>query len=155
MMNSEKTATVKKIIIVLIVISIAVAWVHSAMPVPISQSESGFFLDFLKPVFRVFIPDEAITDHLVRKMAHFSEYGLMGIEMMAFLAVSDKLKPRFYVNTFFSGLSIAVIDETIQIFSGRGPLISDLWIDMGGFVTGGLIAGLVIFLIRRKKTPET
>ncbi|MBR5337841.1 MAG: VanZ family protein [Lachnospiraceae bacterium] len=154
-MKENATKRLKMVLTVLIMISIAVAWGHSAMPVPVSQAESGFFLDFLKPYLRVFMPDDAITDHLIRKIAHFSEYGLMGIEMTAFLAVSDRLKPRFFINTLFSGLTIALIDETIQIISGRGPLISDLWIDLGGFVTGGLLTGIIVYLIRRKKTPDS
>ena len=30
---------------------------------------------------------------------------------------------------------IAFLDETVQIFSGRGPEISDVWIDIFGFLT--------------------
>ena len=150
-MKPERAVTIKRILTVLILISIGVAWGHSAMPTPASQGESGFFLELLRPVLRCFLPEPAITDHLVRKMAHFSEYALMGMEMMAYLSVTDRLKPHRIINALFSGLSIAFIDETIQIFSGRGPLISDLWIDLGGFVTGGVILGLIVLALRRRK----
>ena len=30
---------------------------------------------------------------------------------------------------------VGFIDESIQSISGRGPLIEDVWIDIGGFAT--------------------
>lgn len=35
---------------------------------------------------------------------------------------------------------IAFIDETIQIFSGRGPQIADVWLDVFGAFCGAAIA---------------
>ena len=44
---------------------------------------------------------------------------------------------------------IAMIDETIQVFSKRGPRISDVMIDcMGGLF--GFIVVMMIFLLYRK-----
>lgn len=150
-MQTETRNRIKIVLRILIVISIAVAWGHSTMPVPVSKAESGYFLDFLKPFFGIFLPDEAVTDHLIRKMAHFSEYGVMGMEMTLYLQVAKGIKPKLLVNTLFSGLAIAFIDETIQIFPGRGPLITDLWIDLAGFTLGGLVMCLAVFVWHRLK----
>lgn len=38
---------------------------------------------------------------------------------------------------------IAFIDETIQIFSGRGPQIADVWLDVLGAFCGAAIASLL------------
>ncbi len=54
------------------------------------------------------------------------------------------------------GLGAAVIDESIQIWSpGRAAMIQDVWIDMAGFVIGGLlivsVKGLVNTLRKVRK----
>ena len=62
--------------------------------------------------------------------------------------------PGFHVaiNTVFCGFTVAFIDETIQTFSpGRGPEIADVWLDMGGFSSGGLIILLICLITEHKK----
>ena len=51
------------------------------------------------------------------------------------------------------GMLCAVTDETIQIFSGRGSLVSDVWIDTAGFSTGFFLTVLLFLFINHcKKT---
>ena len=146
----ERTHKTSKVILtILISLTLAFIWIHSMMPGEVSSDESGFFYDILAPFLKVFLPDEWVTEHLIRKMAHFSEYGLLGVEMTALAAVRDRIKPRYLVNVLFSGLAVAFIDETIQIFSGRGPMIADVWIDLAGFTTGGVVT-LLAFSFRRR-----
>jgi VanZ family protein len=55
------------------------------------------------------------------------------------------------------GHGVAFIDETIQIFSGRGPAILDVWIDTLGFITLSFAVYLVFFLrdlISKKETEN-
>lgn len=149
-----RTETRKRLIIllrILIVISILVAWGHSLMSLPASQKESGLVLKALKPVFKAIMPGKTITDYFIRKLAHFSEFCIMGLEMTMYLQLSQGIKPKLLVNTLLSGLFIAFIDESIQMFTGRGPLISDLWIDLAGFTLGGLIMCLAVFIWHRLK----
>ena len=49
-------------------------------------------------------------------------------------------------------LIVAFLDETIQIFSGRGPMVSDIWIDLAGGVFGSLIIDSLLCLLKRKRT---
>ena len=56
-----------------------------------------------------------------------------------------------------SGITVAVCDETIQIFTNRGSAVRDVLIDTVGFVTGVALAGLIIYLIiivRKKKETK-
>ena len=48
-------------------------------------------------------------------------------------------------------LHCAVTDETIQIFSGRGSLVSDVWIDTAGFSTGFFLTVLLFLFINHCK----
>ena len=49
------------------------------------------------------------------------------------------------------GLLIPVIDETLQIFSDRGSALTDVWIDVCGYVVGVALACTVIFLLKNLK----
>ena len=49
------------------------------------------------------------------------------------------------------GMLCAVTDETIQIFSGRGSLVSDVWIDTAGFSTGFFLTVLLFLFINHCK----
>jgi len=57
------------------------------------------------------------------------------------------------------GLLVALIDESIQIWSpGRAAMIQDVWIDMAGFVIGGMlilpVKGLVNMLRKVRRIRE-
>ena len=46
------------------------------------------------------------------------------------------------LTTLLVAFAVAFLDETIQIFTGRGPMIQDVWIDLSGAALGSL-AGLI------------
>ena len=138
------------ILMIVISVTLAVIWIHSAMPGDVSSAESGFVYDVIEPVLRFLLPDAWVTEHLVRKMGHFCEYGVLGVEMLTLVALRGRVRLRFLVNTLLTGLLVAFIDETIQIFSGRGPMIADMWIDIAGFTLGGA----VVLLIWKIKIPR-
>ena len=56
------------------------------------------------------------------------------------------------VNSLFAGLAVAVTDETIQIFSGRGSQVLDVVLDFSGALTGILLVSLLIPLIEKRKS---
>ena len=120
---------------ILIIITLAFIWIHSTMPPDVSSDESGFVVKILEGVFGT----GNVSELLVRKLAHFTEYCLLGLELMACTgSVSASMS---------NGLFAAAVDETIQIFSNRGSSLADVWIDFAGCLLGVLI----IYLIRRKK----
>ena len=85
----------------------------------------------------------------LRKMAHFAEFGILGAvsSLLVRIFISDK-KLKFSI-ILVLGLFVPVVDETIQIFSGRAPLISDVWIDALGYAVGCAMMFLIYF-VRRK-----
>lgn len=89
--------------------------------------------------------------HLTRKLAHFSEYAVLGA--LCFLALSrHRLNPKL---SAFLGLGISalygVTDELHQLFvPGRSCQVGDIAIDTMGAIVGILIAGIIFELIRRR-----
>ena len=66
---------------ILITATILFAWGHSLMPGDLSEEESSRALELLRPFLEIFFGKGNVTDHLVRKLAHFSEYALLGCEL--------------------------------------------------------------------------
>lgn len=140
----------KRVLIILFICTLAFIWGHSMVPRPASADESGFVLQLLYPVLTSFLKPELVTDHLVRKMAHFTEYFVLGMELFGLLSFFSKnrwivLKSVEYA--FFA----AFIDESIQILSHRGSMISDVWLDTAGAAAGVLLVKLVSYIRAARK----
>jgi VanZ family protein len=85
-----------------------------------------------------------LTDHIIRKLGHFSEYMLEGFWLMLCLRVYTKHYFRHISWPMLGALLTAMCDETIQIFTqGRSSQVTDVWIDFSGAMAG-LLAALVI-----------
>ena len=100
-------------------------------------------LQWIRPLLGMIFSPENVTDHLVRKLAHFTEFCLLGAELIMLTCLLRKLRVRNVLNCLFAGLSAAVIDETIQIFSARGSQAIDVLLDFGGVVAGVLLVFLI------------
>ena len=100
---------------------------------------------FLKITFR----------NVLRDFAHFFEFFILGILVMLY---SDKFKisifRRFYFAILFCIL-IALLDETIQLFSlGRAFELSDLALDGSGSIIGSMLIFLLWKIKKTEKQPE-
>ena len=86
---------------------------------------------------------------MIRKLAHFAEYCLLGFFAMLCLRVYTRHFVRHISWPLFFCLFIANLDETLQIFvAGRSSRLTDVWIDFSGVLTG-LFVALVILLFCR------
>lgn len=97
---------------------------------------------------------EPVTEHFVRKFAHFSEYGLEGVLAVLFFFTYGFHMGKWFWKIMLTGLGTAVIDESIQFFSaGRAPGFGDVCIDMAGFVCGmaAMAAAYTIFRLCRDR----
>ena len=77
----RKQLTILAILNIFITATILFAWGHSLMPGDLSEEESSRALDLLRPFLEIIFGRGNVTDHLVRKLAHFSEYALLGCEL--------------------------------------------------------------------------
>ena len=149
--NNKKAITILSIIILA---TLAFIWIHSCMDREDSSMESGFVYDLLCPFFELFMGKGNVTEHFIRKLAHFTEFFGLGLELMLFMRLEFlKIKPVLPVNAWVFGIFCALIDETIQLFSGRGPAVQDVWLDSAGCLTGVLImlAGIMLADKKNKK----
>lgn len=85
------------------------------------------------------------TESVVRKIAHFSIYTLVGILLMGLMS-TYKLKELDRIATsLIIGMIYASTDEIHQAFiPGRGPLITDVILDTLGVITGIFLLMLII-----------
>ena len=93
-----------------------------------------------------------VTEHFVRKAAHFCEFGLLGCELMLLFWLRSGVRFQNLCNAAFAALLSAVTDETIQIFSGRGSQVQDVVLDFSGALTGILLVSFIIQLIEKRKS---
>lgn len=136
------------IVIVLLIATLCFIWIHSAAGREASSKESSAVAEWLEKVLGAFFGDVRINVLLLRKLAHFSEFALLGLEIALLSGRGFKGLPFYAVNC----LIVAFIDETIQIFSGRGPAVADMWIDLSGGITGAALMSLILMLIDRKRS---
>ena len=86
---------------------------------------------------------------VVRKMAHFAEFMMMGFWFMLCLRVYTRHFIKHVSWPLFLGLGTAVTDETIQLFvDGRGSSVKDVWIDFAGFLVGLFVALVILMFCR-------
>lgn len=157
-MKRRKTQ-IKTILVVLLALLLAFIWLHSMMPAEDSAEESQRVGQFLTPFLELLVGEGNVTDHLVRKLAHFCEYGALGILAGALLLVKKESGIFRWSYALLCALAVAVIDESIQLLAdGRGAQVQDVLLDTAGSLTGllavWLIAVLVRWLRRRNKTAS-
>ena len=80
----------KTILTVLLVLMLLFIWGHSMVPAEASAAESGRVGALLTPFLELFVGKGNVTDHLVRKLAHFSEYAALGVLLGAQLLVHGR-----------------------------------------------------------------
>lgn len=123
---------------VVLVLYMLFVYGHSMVPAELSSQESGAVLEFLRGILRaVHLPGDMLTEHMIRKTAHFLEYMGMG----GLLYMNFQIMVRQRVASFQAMVAMALwlpfVDETIQLFvRGRSGQISDVWLDMAGMWTG-------------------
>jgi len=101
----------------------------------------------------------ANVQHVVRKIAHFSEYMLLGFFLR--LCLESWFGQRFVGKKILSPLSwlagtlYAGTDELHQMITdGRSAQWMDVLIDSAGVLTGVLAAVLLLFLFARKHAAD-
>lgn len=122
---------------------------NSLMTAEASGAESASLLERLLAILPF------LTHNLLRKLAHFSEYALLGAHL-AFVPLLFPLRTRVgYPSALAIGLCIAALDEGIQLLvPGRAGLFTDVMIDFAGCVFGFAFFVLVLFLYAKRKEKK-
>ena len=137
-----------------IILTLAFIWGNSLLSREQSSGESAWVLQLVTPFLELFAGKGNVTEHLVRKLAHFTEFALLGLELFFWFSQKRGKKKEALLLAMAHGLFAALTDETIQLFSGRGSQVQDVWLDFAGVTAGALTALLLTLLIRKKQTAE-
>lgn len=135
---------------------LAFIWGNSAMPGQTSGQLSGWVGEFLCKLLPFLDLQSENGAHLLRKMAHFSEFAALGMTLTWLFGMLLRRPVARYGLPLLCGVVAACIDETIQIFSpGRHCSIVDVGIDSSGVLTGILCLTALCLLWKklRKKQP--
>ncbi len=145
----ENVMKKRKIYLILFCAMLGFIWGNSML----SAEASGAISHFVAELIGVGGgPSADEGHHLLRKAAHFTEYAILGVLSGLLFGSMNFDNVKKYVCAACVGFSVPLIDETIQIFSGRGPAIADIWIDIAGFTLGAAVAFLIIFKKQKSKS---
>lgn len=125
------------ICIALVLVTLLI-WGNSMRTATQSDQQSTSLLSWLTPwLSAVGIQPEGFHA-ILRKLAHFSEYGLLGVLWTIELWLGPhRGKRRGTMERLSFCMLTAFLDETIQLFvPGRSGEIRDVWIDTAGAWTG-------------------
>lgn len=134
---------------------LAVIWGNSLLHGELSKKISGFFGLLINGV----VPDanagSGETGHsLLRKVAHLSEFCLLGLLLSWLGRMTLIRKWRHLCLPLFGGVAVACVDEAIQYFvPGRACRILDVGIDTLGCALGIVIITLIV-TIKNQKLKE-
>ena len=139
MIRTQKRLLLSKWLTALILCFI---WGNSLLPGEIS----GHLSDWVKEILAALLPGEipGVTSGggLLRKIAHFSEFALLGMCLTRGRIMLEEKK----ITALFYGMAAACVDETIQLFvPDRGPSLKDVAID-----SCGVAAGMALLLLAHK-----
>ena len=151
----------KRVLTILICLNLALIWGNSLMTGADSGALSGGVLAFVGRFFPVLLTEAGHT--LLRKAAHFSEFALLGFLTAGLLLwVSHRFLPMKPLATWLIPAAFTLLyaasDEIHQIFTNRGPRVTDVLIDFAGALFGILLIHCAVWLVsacrRGKHTPK-
>jgi VanZ family protein len=129
---------------------------QSSLPGEASASQSGFILDYIYPIISNMGLGLSLeqTAFIIRKLAHFTEYFILG-------AIFYQVYKKYFKNKQLSlilithGLLTAILDETLQSFiPNRSGELRDVAIDTLGVITAYALCtiGRIFYERKRQKT---
>ena len=141
----------KRINLLLVIIWMIFIFIMSSFNSTDSSSQSGFIVNIIVNIFN--INDIELLSLIIRKMAHFTEYFILGLLVYN---MAHSYNKKTYISIIICIL-YAISDEIHQIFvPGRSCQISDMIIDVSGALLGIyflfiLINKIKIFKFNNKK----
>ena len=122
---------------VLLVLLLAFIWGNSCLPGNASGQVSGWVAEVIGTIFPFLSAETDFGHFVLRKLGHFSEFAALGLCLAWLCGMVISTKPLSLILPVIGGITAAVIDETIQIFTpDRYSSIVDVGIDACGVLTG-------------------
>ena len=122
----------KKTSIILVIIWMIIIFIMSSFNADTSSSQSNIIVNFISNIFN--INNINLLSFIIRKLAHFTEYFILGILLYNCFIISFRM--NLYVPIIIC-IMYAISDEIHQLFvSGRCFQLRDIIIDTCGSITG-------------------
>ncbi len=133
---------------------IALIWGNSMVPGEGSSSISLTVVHAVRDALSALsLPSAWVTNFLVRKAAHFTEYAVLGILASQALDPGGRAFRRRAVLIAAVLVLVPSIDETIQLsIDGRSGQVTDVLLDCCGAATGVALRMLALHLVRRGRS---
>lgn len=147
----------KWILLTITVLAVGMIFLNSARPASISDEQSKGILVTIVTFLENIGISSNLTNHMIRKSAHFIEYFILGCLLLTTTKAFTPYLKKHIFTALFLGLFIPVCDETIQLFvEGRSGQVQDILLDFSGVVTGFIIIFMIIICVDcyRKKTDQ-
>ena len=120
-----------KISLLLVILWMIFIFIMSSFDATSSSNQSNFIVDIITSIIN--IKDIGLLSLIIRKLAHFIEYFILGILVINFITRYDKK----IIIAILLCIIYATSDEIHQIFvPGRSCQITDIMIDSLGSIMG-------------------
>ena len=154
-MKNKKLTAARMIMTVLTVAAIAAIFYNSMLNADDSTDQSTPVTELLNGFLRSFGFTFSLSEGVVRKLAHFTEYSVLGVLLTTTVYLYTQKRTMTFCISLPSGVLIAVCDELIQLGSeGRSCQPLDVLIDGSGILLGALIVIAVISVIEKRKVKS-
>lgn len=131
----------KQVSILLVILWMIVIFIMSSFNAKVSGEQSSLIVNFIANLFN--ISNTETISFIIRKLAHLTEYFILGYLVSNMLRVHNK---RLYLGVIIC-LLYAASDEIHQLFVyGRSGQVTDVLID-----TVGSLMAIILFYIFKKK----
>ena len=139
----KKKTLFKTLYIVYILGIIAFIFSNSLPSIEESAETSGRLLSFINNILESLKLPIMESDVFIRKAAHFAEFFVLGASICGYSYFDKKCDFNYMVKSILFSCLVAMSDETIQYFTGRGSMLLDVWLDLFGATVGILIARFI------------
>lgn len=127
-----------KISLLLVILWMIFIFVMSSFDATSSSNQSNFIVDIITSIIN--IKDIGLLSLIIRKLAHFTEYFILGILVINFITRYDKK----IIIAILLCIIYATSDEIHQIFvTGRSCQVTDVIIDSMGSIMGVYLYKLI------------
>ena len=163
-MNKKKMLFIRAIFVLLLLVATFTAIFYFSSQEGITSNELSQqvikkIIDFLGPTKNLSDVEKMelvyTWNPIIRKVAHFSIYTLVGIWGMALMSTYNISNKKRFILSLEMGILYAALDEFHQNFvSARTASIIDVGIDTLGVITGILIVFIIVKIFNKIKKKK-
>ena len=148
------------LLLIAIILTLAFIFGNSIVSMEESEQISNHFNESIGNVITALTGKEetALENFLIqysRKIAHFVEFACLGIEVILLLHFAFRRNLPYLLLGATLSFTVASFDEGIQVLTGRGDQVSDIFIDVSGYMSAYLLGMTVLYLCAWRHTRKT